>query len=112
MFAFCFVKAAAAQLRLARNVRKGTRTVRFAMIGLTVLLAAAQVQAAGFGSNNKSGGNGPTMSSTPSLGSLSRVSSNTTHLDFNKPTFLGTLNQANGQLGGSSAGKINKPIDL
>jgi len=111
MFAFCFVKAAAAQLRLARKVRKTTRVARFGMLGLTVLLAAAQVQAGGFGSNNKSGGNGPTMSSTPGLSSLNRVSSSTTRVDFNKPTFLGTLNQTTSQ-GGSSAGRINKPIDL
>jgi hypothetical protein len=103
MFAFCFVKAAAAQLRSARKVRKTTRVVRFGMIGLTVLMAAAQVQAAGLGSNNKSGGSGPTMSSAPSFGSLTRVNSNTTRVDFNKPTFLGTLNQTTGQ-GSSSAG--------
>src|SRR6516162_7728521 len=103
MFAFCFFKAAATQLRSARKVRKTTRLVRFGMIGLTVLMAAAEVQAAGFGSNNNKSGGGPSMSSTPVLGSVNRVNSNTTHVDFNKPTFLGTLNQMTGQ-GSSSAG--------
>jgi len=118
MFAFCFAKAAAAQLRSARKVRKTTRVVRFGMIGLTVLMAAVEVQAAGFGSTGKSGGTGQTMSSAPSLGSLNRVSSNTTHIDY-KPTLLGNLNQTTG-LGGSSAGKVGtteisrtpKSIDL
>jgi len=103
MFAFCFAKTAAAQLRLARKARTMTRVVRFGMIGLTALMAAAQVQAAGFGSNGKSGGSGSAMSSTSVSSSLNRVNSNTTHVDFSKPTFLGTLNQTTGQ-GSSTAG--------
>jgi hypothetical protein len=84
------------------------------MIGLTVLMAAAQVQAAGFGSNNKSGGSGPTMSSTPSFGSLNCVNSTTTHVDFNKPTFLGNLNQTTGfgKVGTTYISKTPKSIDL
>jgi len=117
MFAFCFVKAAAAQLRLARKVRSSVsvvRTVRFGTIGLTLLMAAAQLQAAGFGSNNKLGGNGPTLSSTPVSSNLNRVSSNTTHLDFNKPTFLGNLNQTTGlgKVGTTDISKTPKSIDL
>jgi len=56
MFAFCFIKQAAAQLRSARKVTtvrgRVVRTVRFGMIGLMILAAAASVQAAG--SNSKS----------------------------------------------------------
>lgn len=119
MFAFCFVKTAAAQLRSARKARKTARLVRFGTIGLTALLAAAQVQAAGFGSSSfggKSGGNGPTMSSTPALSSLNRVGATNTQVDL-KPTFLGNVNHTtSGQLGGSNSGKINKidikPVDL
>jgi hypothetical protein len=114
MFAFCFAKAAAGQLRLARKVRKTTRVVRFGMIGLTVLMAAAQAKAAGFGTNNKSGGSGATMSSTPFSSNLNRVNNTTTHVDFNKPAFLGNLNQTTGlsKVGTTDISKTPKSIDL
>jgi hypothetical protein len=84
------------------------------MIGLTVLIAAAQVQAAGFGSNNKSGVSSSTMSSTLISSSLNRVNNTTKHVDFNKPTFLRNLNQTTGvsKVGTTDISKTPKSIDL